>query len=235
MVSENEYPGTLSQEEMDYIILDARAGEMDNLKEIFTEISPALLKSIKDTETSSTPIHMAAGNGHIDIVKYLLSLLPKEDAEQLAARRNSSGNTALHWAALNGHNDVVKVLADQYKVDVFSKNEAGRDALFEAENGGHQDMVNWMLKEYAVEDQIKVQDTDEDTRISYVPGNESKEAQEKAQSAAYQHSTNQNSPSQEPGTQNSADQDVITQNATTKNSEELSQKTKDLEINDKTD
>lgn len=218
---------------MDYIILDARAGEMDNLKEIFMEISPSLLKCIKDSETLNTPIHMAAGNGHLDVVKYLLSLLSKEDAEELAARKNNSGNSALHWAALNGHNEVVKLLADQYKVDVFSKNEAGRDSLFEAENGGHQELVNWMLKEYAVEDQIKVQDTDEDTRISYAPGNESKEAQEKAQSVASKNSVSQDSGTPDSTAQNSNDLNVITQNSTTQNSEELSQKTKSLDINEK--
>ena len=77
----------LTQEEMDAVIYDAREGDLQTLKEIFTEILPQLLTTIKDDITLSTPVHMAAGNGHFEVVKYLLSILPKEEAKQKFSKK----------------------------------------------------------------------------------------------------------------------------------------------------
>lgn len=184
MSTEAEKTTSLTQEEMDCIIYDAREGDLDTLKEIFEEIPKDLLLSIKDDITLSTPLHMAAANGHFEVIKYLLSIIPKKDAELLAAQQNESGNTPLHWAAYNGHLSIVQLLCDEYNVDVFVKNSSGHDVMYEAENNGQEEIENWLLKKYAVEDNFTVDENDDETKITYKPGTESKEADERAKAAA---------------------------------------------------
>lgn len=174
----------LTQEEMDAVIYDSREGDLETLKEIFDEIGANTLMTIKDDITLSTPLHMAAANGHLESVKYLLSILSKEDALKLASQKNESGNTALHWAAYSGHLEIVKLLCDDYNVDPFERNESGHDAIYEAENNNQAEVENWFLNKYAVEDDFKVEEDGEDTKITYTPGSESKEADERAAKAA---------------------------------------------------
>ncbi|KAK6201214.1 ankyrin repeat-containing domain protein [Scheffersomyces amazonensis] len=173
----------LTQEEMDAVIYDAREGDLETLKEIFEEIGPEVLTTIKDDITLSTPLHMAAANGHVEVVKYLLSLLPHDKAIEYASATNESGNTALHWAAYSGHLPVVELLVEEYKVDVFLKNKSNHDAIFEAENNNQTEVDSWFLNKFAVEDDFKVEEDGENTKITYTPGSESKEADERAAKA----------------------------------------------------
>lgn len=184
MSTEAEKITSLSQEEMDCIIYDAREGDLETLKEVFEEIPKSLLLTIKDDITLSTPIHMAAANGHFEAIEYLLSIIPQEDAQKLASQQNESGNTPLHWAAYNGHLSIVQLLCDKYNVDVFVKNASGHDVMYEAENNGQEEIENWLLKKYAVEDNFTVDENDDETKITYKPGTESKEADDRANAAA---------------------------------------------------
>ena len=172
----------LTQEEMDAVVYDASEGDIDTLTEIFTELPGELLLTVKDDITGSTPIHMAAANGHIAVVEYLLSVVPKDEAKKLAAQTNDSGNTALHWAAFNGHLEVVKCLVDVYEVDPFLKNEQGHDAIYEAEQNAQAEVETWFLKKFAVENDydLKLEENDEETKITFQPGNESRLADEEA-------------------------------------------------------
>lgn len=176
---------SLSQEEMDAILYDAREGDLDFLKLALPSIIPGhLLPSVKDSITFSTPVHMAAGNGHLDVLKFFLSLVTPEEARVMVSAKNDSGNTALHWAAFNGHLSVVKLLVEEYGADVFDKNSSGHDAIFEAENGGQEDVENWFLLKFAIEDDVKIDDSGEDTKITYTPGSESKRLDEEAAEAS---------------------------------------------------
>lgn len=174
---------SLTQEEMDAVNYDAREGDLDTLKEIFTEIEPLVLTTIQDENTLSTPIHMAAANGHLNVVEYLLSILPRDEATKIASKPNESGNTPLHWAAYNGHLDIVKLLCQKYDSDVFAKNAVGHDSMFEAENNGHSDVENWFLSTYAPENAFEVEENGEETKITYTPGDVSREADEEANKA----------------------------------------------------
>ncbi|OUM52897.1 hypothetical protein BVG19_g2130 [[Candida] boidinii] len=141
----------LDQEEMDNVIYDSRFGDLETLTNIFTnEVEPKVLMTIQDEYSLSTPIHMAAANGHVDIVKYLLSIIPKEDATILVNKQNDMGNTALHWAAYNGHLEVIKVLCE-YEADPFIKNNAEHDAIYEAENNNKEEVEDYFLQKYSIE------------------------------------------------------------------------------------
>ena len=52
-----------------------------------------------------SPIHEAAWNGHIEIVKILAPLTDNPNAP------DADGRTPIHKAALNGHTEFVKILA----------------------------------------------------------------------------------------------------------------------------
>ena len=59
-----------------------------------------------------TPLHWAAAEGHVHVVRLLLAELRAEmDAE------NDNGETPLHLAAKSGHADVVKVLVTEFQAN----------------------------------------------------------------------------------------------------------------------
>ncbi|KAH3903513.1 Yar1p SCDLUD_001154 [Saccharomycodes ludwigii] len=150
------HSGPLAQEDQDSIIFDARSGDLESLKEIFTTlVHPRLLIDCVDKDTKVTPLHMAAANGHLEVVNYLLKLVKDNSNEQDTLQKwvnqgNNNGNTALHWAALNGQLEVVKCLCEDYNADPFIKNKFNHDPIFEAENSDKEDIETYFLKKYEV-------------------------------------------------------------------------------------
>jgi len=58
-----------------------------------------------------TPLHLAAEEGHIEIVKFLTM---EKHCDPMS--RNIHNNTALHCAVLNGHMQVVKFFIEELKL-----------------------------------------------------------------------------------------------------------------------
>ncbi|XP_073117149.1 uncharacterized protein [Elaeis guineensis] len=80
-------------------------------------------------------LHMAAANGHLDIVEYLIN----NGVDVNAA--NSEKNTPLHWACLNGHIEVIKTLIHRgASVSVLNSHE--RTPMDEAVSGGKMEVVD---------------------------------------------------------------------------------------------
>lgn len=158
----------LDQEDQDSIILDARAGDLESLKEIFTTlIHPKLLITCLESETKSTTLHMACANGHTDVVKYLLTLVKEnatsEELKDYVNKQNETGNTALHWASLNGKLDVVKLMCGEYEANPFIRNKFDQDAIFEAENNGKEEVEAYFLEKYDVEPEQDASSQDKGT------------------------------------------------------------------------
>ncbi|CAF1786408.1 unnamed protein product [Brassica oleracea var. botrytis] len=85
-------------EKIDDLLEAARYNDIDDLKSLaFDGVS---LNS-RDSQ-GRTALHMAAANGHMSIVEYLIS--QGVDINAL----NEENNAPLHWACLNGHIEVVK-------------------------------------------------------------------------------------------------------------------------------
>ncbi|KAH3674827.1 hypothetical protein WICMUC_003030 [Wickerhamomyces mucosus] len=167
----------LTQEEFDIILEDARYGDLETLQEIFSELPSSLLFEIKDEHTHTNAIHVASANGHLETVKYLLSLLAKQDAIKLVNIQNIEGNTPLHWAALNGHLQIVQLLCDEYEADAFVKNKFNHDSIFEAENNGKDDVETYFLKKFDVEpinadDDVEIKVSNDDVDVQVKPGTE---------------------------------------------------------------
>ncbi|EGG12296.1 uncharacterized protein MELLADRAFT_54713 [Melampsora larici-populina 98AG31] len=86
---------------------------------------------------------MATANGHIEVVKYLLSLLT--DKQSLLRPNNPpSKNTPLHWAAMNHHLEILKLICPRLTSQEISiLNGRGYSAMSEAvEGAGPSSIIN---------------------------------------------------------------------------------------------
>jgi ankyrin repeat protein len=153
---------------LDYRVIDVllelcRKGELKELQELlFTlanEAPPSvlpldLLTASKGKESLNNTLHMASANGHYEVARYLLTLLPRptptnpnpHKPHAFVAQRNSSGNTPLHWAALNGHLDIVKLLIERGGAETTVTNNAGHNVLFEAQSANKEDVAKFLLE-----------------------------------------------------------------------------------------
>ena len=162
---------TPTPEELDDLVYYARTGDLPSLKTAFLQAcerhasppSIILATAIEIDEeglgSQSCLLHWPAANGNLEVVEYLLSLLPPleqdgsiivsadKSAPSLVNHKNVSGNTPLHWAALNGQLLCVKALVAA-GADASIINAAGHDALYDAECSDKENakqVSEWML------------------------------------------------------------------------------------------
>ncbi|KAL4657893.1 caskin-2-like [Arapaima gigas] len=101
-----------------------------------SNLAGALLEGEQDSESgSNTPLHLAARNGHKDIIRLLLKA-------GIDINRVTKAGTALHEAALYGKTEVVRLLLDG-GVDVNIRNTYNQTAL---------DIVNQFTTSHASRD-----------------------------------------------------------------------------------
>ncbi|KAG0269891.1 hypothetical protein BGZ95_001866, partial [Linnemannia exigua] len=148
-------------EHLEELIECARYGELEEIQAVVqtsgNEKAKVLLSHKGDY--GKTPLHMAAANGHLDVVEYLITIISPEAVNI----QNDQGNTALHWAATNGHAKVVETLITKGKADYKLKNAAGHTAMLEAELHEREQVVAWMLINTEMEEEIKEgNDNDDD-------------------------------------------------------------------------
>ncbi|EPQ55269.1 ankyrin [Gloeophyllum trabeum ATCC 11539] len=135
----------ITDEEKEDLLLSCRYGDLDDVKEFVNKYGQAPLAEVRD-ENGNTVLHMASGNGHIELLEYLLPLVPPS----LLSAQNESKSTALHWACVNAHLPVVQKLV-QFPggpgVDLIDiKNAAGRSPLAEAEMAGWDEGAKWLVQ-----------------------------------------------------------------------------------------
>lgn len=157
---------SLSQDQIDDVLWDARAGEIEELQKFFDQNGVKVLPQIKDEYSLSTPLHMSSANGHLEILKYLIDLCDPEALKSIIDVQNEAGNTALHWACQNGHLDVVKVLCDA-GAQPFIQNEAKHDAFYEADN--KEEIIDYLLQRFSIEPE---QDEDVSEQVAAMGVNE---------------------------------------------------------------
>ncbi|QBB84304.1 hypothetical protein DEJ70_06355 [Wolbachia pipientis wAlbB] len=89
-----------------------------------------------------SPLHMAAGNGHYNVVKLILD----NEADIDVAMTN--GRSPLHMAAQNGHYNVVKLLLEHGAI-VGNDDKKGCTPLHLAAESDHIDVVKLLLEHEA--------------------------------------------------------------------------------------
>ncbi|PPQ79920.1 hypothetical protein CVT24_003764 [Panaeolus cyanescens] len=136
---------SLADDDKDEIFLACRYGDTDDVKEFLSKYSPQVLADLRD-ENQNSVLHMVCANGHLDLLNYLLPLLP---SSALSAQ-NSSGSTPLHWAALNSQLEIAQTLVqhpDGPGKDLIDiKNKAGHSPLADAELAGWDEGAKWFVE-----------------------------------------------------------------------------------------
>ncbi|KAH6914076.1 cytoplasmic protein [Coprinopsis sp. MPI-PUGE-AT-0042] len=154
----------LDDDERDELLLSCRYGDLDDVKAAVDKHGQAILESTRD-DNQNTVLHMICANGHLELLRYLLPIVPAS----LLAAQNSAGSTPLHWAALNSHLDVAKALVEFPPgpgVDLIDiKNKAGHSPLAEAEFSGWDEGAKWLVEVMKLDPEANGQETDEPVSV----------------------------------------------------------------------
>ena len=95
-----------------------------------------------------TPLHIAALNGHLQVVKYFI--------EDWNCNPNVKGQW--DWTCLyadNGHLDVIKYLVDSQNCDPMIRDEDNNTPLHTAASQGHQQVVNYFIDNLNIDQNIE--------------------------------------------------------------------------------
>ena len=87
---------------------------------------------------NTTPLHTAAANGSIGVVKLLI------DAKAMIFLEDVEGNTPIHYACRCGHVDIVNALLDA-GANIECQTRIGETPLFKAVEFGHEKVVDQLL------------------------------------------------------------------------------------------
>jgi len=115
------------------------ACEKGNIKEVIQLLHEQDLDpNCGDPENyGRTPLYLACKNGHIEIVKLLLS-----DTRVDINKANGYGQTPLFLACQEGHIDIVELLLKDDRVDINKSTNRGSTPFFIACRKGHTKIVN---------------------------------------------------------------------------------------------
>ena len=114
------------------LMLAALKGQLDLAKKL-------IAKGADVNKTGWTPLHYAASNGHVEVIKLLLENHAYIDAE------SPNGSTPLMMASMYGNAQSVKLLIDE-GADPLLKNQIGLTALQFAQRADRPDSAELLIK-----------------------------------------------------------------------------------------
>lgn len=146
----------------DVRLLDlARDGDLEAFKAVFSE--PEGYNKVlaeKDEYSQSTPFHMAAANGHHDLLKLLIENIPENLRKDAVNAVNYTGNTALHWAALTGSLECAKLLCEA-GADPLLRNSSGIDPCYQSDTSQNEEVAAYL---YSLVDVPEGEDDEEEAQ-----------------------------------------------------------------------
>ncbi|KFY00766.1 hypothetical protein V490_01213 [Pseudogymnoascus sp. VKM F-3557] len=105
------------------------------------------------TKHEETLLHVAACNGHDNIVRLLLNYFRgREGAAKIAMptidSKEKDGIIALHFAAGNNHLEITQqLLEEDSRKNILTESKNGATALYFAARNGHEDIIKYFLTE----------------------------------------------------------------------------------------
>ena len=88
-----------------------------------------------------TPLHLAAQNGHLEVVRFFMANLMDKNLVV-----NNGQRAPLFSAILGGHLNVCKLLIEEYKADVTLSNDYAMTPLHLASKLGHLEIFKFLCK-----------------------------------------------------------------------------------------
>jgi len=129
-------------EDLEDLLLICRYGELEELQQFVDRFGKRPLEKCRD-EDGNGVLHMVCGNGHLDLLNYLLPILPSSSS---TLQNTSARSTPLHWATINRQLEVIKMVVEVCGVGVLDiQNSKGRSVITEAEMSGWDEGATWMV------------------------------------------------------------------------------------------
>ena len=102
----------------------AMLGHLDFAKEVLKH-KTNVVEYVKElNQHGYSPIHLAAANGHVNVVERLLGI-----SHELCYLRGKGGLTPLHYASIKGRADTISLLLSSSPLCVVEETERGETAL----------------------------------------------------------------------------------------------------------
>jgi ankyrin repeat protein len=87
-----------------------KSGNLAALQDFLASSSPRWDCATRTDSHGATVLHWAAGQGHVDVVQFLVEHTGCQIDTPQRGHRSFGGRTALHWAARHGHVEIVQYL-----------------------------------------------------------------------------------------------------------------------------
>ena len=98
-----------------------------------------IMPTLPHTQTTNTPMHLAAKLGNTDCVKAIMDAVEEEFEK---CPEDALGDTPLHWAAAHGRLETCRMINEVLPDNENMRNKAGETPADIAREEGHEEIVD---------------------------------------------------------------------------------------------